>query len=38
VLDIAHRNGMAHVDLDDPELVRWVGGDKFTWVPQPGPF
>lgn len=36
VLDIAHRHGMEHVDLDDPGSVRWVGGDKYTWKPHSG--
>ncbi|WKX72943.1 hypothetical protein [Streptomyces sp. XD-27] len=33
VIEIAHRLGLKHVDLDDPDTVRWVGGDKYTWVP-----
>ncbi|MBH5337320.1 hypothetical protein IHE55_22195 [Streptomyces pactum] len=33
VLDIAHRAGLGRLDLDDPDDVRWVGGDKFTWFP-----
>jgi hypothetical protein len=35
VIEIAHRAGLGDVDLDDPEVVRWVGGDKFTWTPWP---
>jgi hypothetical protein len=23
--------GITVHDLDDPDVVRWVGGDKFTW-------
>jgi hypothetical protein len=37
VLGIAHRNGLEHIDLDDPASVRWVGGDKFSWAPRSGP-
>jgi hypothetical protein len=36
VLGIARRNGLEHLDLDDPAAVRWVGGDKFVWVPRSG--
>lgn len=31
VLVAASAYGIAVHDLDDPEVVRWVGGDKFTW-------
>ncbi|MFJ3925243.1 hypothetical protein [Streptomyces sp. NPDC090022] len=23
--------GIDHPDLDDPAVIRWEGGDKFTW-------
>ncbi|KUJ68569.1 hypothetical protein ACZ90_16910 [Streptomyces albus subsp. albus] len=32
VIEIAYRVGLGKVDLDDPDVVRWVGGDKFTWT------
>jgi hypothetical protein len=35
VLSIAAAYGITVHDLDDPDVVRWVGGDKFTWVPRP---
>jgi hypothetical protein len=38
VLEIIRRAGLEHIDLDDPAQVRWVGGDKFTWTPRPGPW
>jgi hypothetical protein len=31
VLEVAARFGITVHDLDDPDVVRWVGGDKFTW-------
>jgi hypothetical protein len=31
VLQAAAAFGITVHDLDDPETVRWVGGDKFTW-------
>lgn len=31
VLKIAHQSGIAHVDVDDPASVRWVGGGKYHW-------
>ncbi|WP_405608799.1 hypothetical protein [Streptomyces sp. NBC_00076] len=31
VLEAAAAFGITVHDLDDPEVVRWVGGDKFTW-------
>lgn len=34
VIDIAYRAGLGRVDLDDPDDVRWVGGDKYTWSPR----
>ncbi|MFF4545070.1 hypothetical protein [Streptomyces sp. NPDC001435] len=34
VLETAAAFGITVHDLDDPEVVRWVGGDKFTWVPR----
>jgi hypothetical protein len=32
VLETAAAFGITVHDLDDPEVVRWVGGDKFTWT------
>lgn len=32
VLVIAGSHGIHIHDLDDPDVVRWVGGDKFTWA------
>ncbi|ADI10028.1 hypothetical protein SBI_06908 [Streptomyces bingchenggensis BCW-1] len=32
VIEIARVIGMEDADLDDPDVVRWVGGDKFTWT------
>jgi hypothetical protein len=34
VIEIARMIGLEDADLDDPEVVRWVGGDKFTWTPR----
>ena len=34
VLEIAAAYGITVHDLDDPEVVRWVGGDKLTWIPR----
>ncbi|OII59677.1 hypothetical protein BJP40_13100 [Streptomyces sp. CC53] len=31
VVRIAYQAGLTHVDLDDPTVVRWVGGGKYTW-------
>lgn len=31
VLLAASAAGITVHDLDDPDVVRWVGGDKFTW-------
>ncbi|MEU6478771.1 hypothetical protein ABZ858_18100 [Streptomyces sp. NPDC047017] len=31
VLQAASAFGISVHDLDDPDVVRWVGGDKFTW-------
>ncbi|MDQ0994488.1 hypothetical protein [Streptomyces sp. V3I7] len=31
VLETAAAYGIVIHDLDDPDVVRWVGGDKFTW-------
>ncbi|MEU6405029.1 hypothetical protein [Streptomyces sp. NPDC046985] len=33
VLRAAAAFGIRVHDLDDPDVVRWVGGDKFTWIP-----
>ncbi|MEV0977125.1 hypothetical protein [Streptomyces sp. NPDC049915] len=32
VLEAAAAYGITVHDLDDPDVVRWVGGGKFTWV------
>ncbi|GDY53867.1 hypothetical protein SVIO_044900 [Streptomyces violaceusniger] len=32
VIEIAREVGLDDIDLDDPDVVRWVGGDKFTWT------
>lgn len=32
VLETAADFGITVHDLDDPDVVRWVGGDKFTWT------
>jgi len=34
VLETAAAYGITVHDLDDPEVVRWVGGDKLTWKPR----
>jgi hypothetical protein len=34
VLVAASAYGIPVHDLDDPDVVRWVGGDKFTWSPR----
>ncbi|MDT9686047.1 hypothetical protein RND61_28835 [Streptomyces sp. TRM76323] len=34
VIKIARDLGMTRVDLDDPAVVRWVGGGKYHWVPR----
>ncbi|MEU3254220.1 hypothetical protein [Streptomyces sp. NPDC006997] len=34
VLETAAAFGITVHDLDDPDVVRWVGGDKFTWTPR----
>ncbi|MGW2824531.1 hypothetical protein ACWC24_26555 [Streptomyces sp. NPDC001443] len=31
VLAAAAASGIVVHDLDDPDVVCWVGGDKFTW-------
>ncbi|WP_406119211.1 hypothetical protein [Streptomyces sp. NBC_00989] len=33
VLEVAAVCGITVSDLDDPDVVRWVGGDKLTWMP-----
>lgn len=33
VLEIAAAFGVTVHDLDDPDVVRWVGGDRYTWAP-----
>ncbi|MFH8475993.1 hypothetical protein [Streptomyces sp. NPDC018000] len=32
VLSTAAAAGITVHDLDDPDVVRWVGGGKFTWT------
>jgi hypothetical protein len=32
VLLAASAAGIHVHDLDDPDVIRWVGGDKFTWA------
>ncbi|KUH39210.1 hypothetical protein ATE80_08750 [Streptomyces kanasensis] len=34
VIRLAHHAGLTHVDLDDPAVVRWVGGGKYRWAPR----
>jgi hypothetical protein len=34
VIEFALHSGLEHVDLDDPSVIRWMGGDKFTWTRQ----
>ncbi|MFF3729136.1 hypothetical protein ACFYXM_02080 [Streptomyces sp. NPDC002476] len=34
VLVAAASAGITVHDLDDPDVIRWVGGDKFTWRPR----
>jgi hypothetical protein len=34
VLMTAAAYGITVHDLDDPDVVRWVGGDKLTWWPR----
>ncbi|UYQ64684.1 hypothetical protein [Streptomyces peucetius] len=33
VIRLAHHAGLEHVDVDDPAVVRWVGGGKYKWAP-----
>ncbi|WTB87177.1 hypothetical protein OIE99_02390 [Streptomyces cellulosae] len=37
VLQAAAAYGIKVHDLDDPDTVRWVGGDKFTWSSRQAP-
>lgn len=32
VLAVAWEAGIPVHDVDDPDVVRWVGGDKLTWT------
>lgn len=32
VIRLAYEEGLTHVDLDDPAVVRWVGGGKYKWT------
>ncbi|WP_416969010.1 hypothetical protein [Streptomyces sp. 4F14] len=34
VLDTAALYGITIHDLDDPDMIRWVGGDRYTWRPR----
>ncbi|MER6330741.1 hypothetical protein ABT298_15750 [Streptomyces sp. NPDC001034] len=31
VLEVAAAHGITIHDLDDPDVVRWVGGGKYHW-------
>lgn len=31
VFEYAFEAGLKGSDLDDPAVVRWVGGDQYTW-------
>ncbi|MEU9009649.1 hypothetical protein AB0D12_07670 [Streptomyces sp. NPDC048479] len=33
VIRLARQAGLTHLDLDDPAVVRWVGGGKYKWAP-----
>ncbi|MCN9242184.1 hypothetical protein NGF19_15525 [Streptomyces sp. RY43-2] len=33
VLEVAAECGITIHDADDPDVVRWVGGDSLTWEP-----
>jgi hypothetical protein len=33
VIRLGHEAGVQQVDLDDPAVVRWVGGGKYKWKP-----
>ncbi|TQK52645.1 hypothetical protein FBY35_3088 [Streptomyces sp. SLBN-118] len=33
VIRLAHQAGLTHIDVDDPAVVRWVGGGKYKWTP-----
>ncbi|WP_369393894.1 hypothetical protein AB5J72_44820 [Streptomyces sp. CG1] len=32
VLETAASYGITVHDMDDPDTIRWVGGDKYTWT------
>ncbi|ARP68790.1 hypothetical protein LK07_02300 [Streptomyces pluripotens] len=32
VLEVAASHGITVHDMDDPDVIRWVGGDKYTWT------
>jgi hypothetical protein len=32
LIALASREGLTHVDLDDPAQVRWVGGGRYKWA------
>ncbi|MFE9250441.1 hypothetical protein [Streptomyces sp. NPDC007088] len=34
VVAVAVSLGYTAEDLDDPDKVRWVGGDSYTWAPR----
>jgi hypothetical protein len=34
VLEAAASYGLTIHDLDDPDVIRFVGGDKYTWRPR----
>ncbi|MEV6654017.1 hypothetical protein [Streptomyces sp. NPDC051219] len=33
VIRLARQAELTHIDLDDPAVVRWIGGDQYKWVP-----
>lgn len=33
VIQYAREAGIKDLDLDDPGMVRWVGGDQWKWTP-----
>jgi hypothetical protein len=33
VLEYAYSYGLKQIDLNDPAMVRWVGGGQYTWRP-----
>ncbi|WP_351234507.1 hypothetical protein [Streptomyces sp. NPDC002133] len=33
VIRLARQAGLTHLHLDDPAVVRWLGGGKHKWIP-----